>query len=142
MTKGTAWLALLLVSSCVKAGSSKMTFREMHHAATAQMEKGMSSDAAARPFLGSSTKVDAVAGEAMRGICTVCYEMIDGDIKFIALPHPDLDPIKFGIFVEQHRGQTVHIVGIVASGPEYLAGSTRGTLVPSPLAVKVQASGL
>jgi hypothetical protein len=141
---------LFFAFACGNAGCSSgkivlehpMTFREMHRAATAQMDKGMSSKAAARPFLGMSVRTDAVAGEAMRGICTVCYEMIDEDIKFIALPHPDLDPIKFGIFVEQHRGQTVHLDGIVASGPGYLAGSTRGTLVPAPLAVKVQAIGL
>ena len=115
-----------------------MTFREMHSAAIGQMKNGMSSDAAARPFLGKTVKVEAIGGEAMRGICTLCYEMNDGDIKFIALPHPDLDPLRFGILVEQNRGKVVHLVGIVVAGPEYLAGSTRGTLVPAPLALKIQ----
>jgi hypothetical protein len=137
-------VALAGIAGCTKTTTREtaMTFREMHLAAIAKMEKGMSGEAASRAFLGRSTKVEAIAGEAMRGICTVCYEMIDGDIKFIALPHPDLDPLKFGIFVERNRGQKVHIIGIVAAGPNYLAGSTRGTLVPAPLAIKVLEIGL
>jgi hypothetical protein len=128
---------VLAFAACGKgenSGSSNMTFRQMHEAAVAQRGKGASLEAAARPFVGQPVELDAVAGESQSGICSRCYEMQFEDIKFIATPHADLDPIKFGIFVEGHAGKKVHVKGTIAGGAP-------GFVQRSPLAVEVQVIG-
>jgi len=111
-----------------------MTFRQMHEAAEAQVDKGLNTDAAARPFAGKKVELDVIAGEAQSGICSMCFEVQFEEIKLLVLPHRDLDPIKFGIFVEQNAGKKIHITGEVAGG-------SAGFVKRSPLAVKVATYG-
>lgn len=129
-------IALALVGACGKSESSKAasqsSFRQMHEAAVASRDKGLSLEAAARPFVGSPVELDVIAGEMQNGICSTCFEMTYEDIKVLVVPDRDLDPIKFALFVEKHAGQRVHVRAVVNGGAPGF--STR-----SPLALRILA---
>lgn len=129
-------IALALVGACGKSESSKAasesSFRQMHEAAAASRDKGLSLEAAARPFVGSPVELDVIAGEMQNGICSTCFEVTYEDIKVLVVPDRDLDPIKFALFVEKHAGKRVHVRAVVNGGAPGF--STR-----SPLALRILA---
>lgn len=129
-------IVVALVGACGKSDSSRAaspsSFRQMHEAAVASRDKGLSLEAAARPFVGSPVELDVIAGEAQNGICSTCFEMTYEDIKLLVVPDRDLDPIKFALFVEKHAGKRVHVRAVVNGGAPGF--STR-----SPLALRILA---